>query len=216
MDKLFNKFSANKQEKLLTITMGLDEKDATISEDVINNKNLNCENAVTAYKKASRFILNLAAVYYFEYTVLNGFGDRVANRGYIDSVDTKFQFEWFSLMYQIGVFFSRSSLFIVKRIKFVEIFTLIQIVNFFIWFANVYLGFISSATIAFINFVIVGLMGGASYVGCFYFLLNSDEIEDVSKELCINIASMFNDLGILLASICILIFNNTIMIDVKS
>ncbi len=77
---------------------------------------------------------------------------------------------------------------------------------------NVYLGMISSLWLAFANFIIVGLMGGSSYVGCYYFILNDSNIEDNIKELCVNIASMFNDCGILLASISVLIFNETIMI----
>lgn len=212
VEKLFSHYSTTKTSKNELL---LDEERAeTIgnSDDVVNNKLFNMINAVSAFKKSSRFILNLAAVYYLEYTILTGFGDRVANKEYITTIEVKYQYEIFSLCYQIGVFFSRSSLFLVKKIKYVEIFTFIQLFNFVLWFINVYTGFISSATISFILFFFCGLMGGASYVGCFYFLLNSSVIESDLKELCINVASMFNDLGILLASITVLIFDNTIMI----
>jgi battenin len=217
VEKLFTHYSATKTPKNELL---LDEERAEAignSEDVVNNKSFNMENALSAFKKSSRFIVNLAAVYYLEYTVVTGFGERVANKGYITSIDVKYQYEAFSLCYQIGVFISRSSLCIVKKIKYVEIFTLIQLFNFVLWFINVYTGFISNAEISYILFIFCGLMGGASYVGCYYFLLNSSVIESDIKELCINVASMFNDFGVLLASISVLILDNTIMIiDQKS
>ena len=59
--------------------------------------------------------------------------------------------------------------------------------------------------------VIVGLFGGAAYVGCFYFVLNSEEIDEEIKELCVNIGTIFNDCGIMLASLTVLLLDNTIM-----
>ena len=115
------------------------------------------------------------------------------------------------LCYQIGVVFSRSSLVIVKHISFIETFTIVQLVNFILWFVEVYVGYITNEWICFIHMIIVGLCGGASYVGCFYFILNSKTIEQEIKELCLNIGTIFNDIGILSSSITVLILDNTIM-----
>lgn len=63
----------------------------------------------------------------------------------------------------------------------------------------------------FILMLIVGLMGGSSYVLCFYRLLNNQKIPLKLKELSVNIATMINDTGIFLSSILVLILDNTIM-----
>lgn len=65
--------------------------------------------------------------------------------------------------------------------------------------------------IMFILMLIVGLMGGSSYVLCFYRLLNNQKIPLKLKELSVNIATMINDTGIFLSSILVLILDNTIM-----
>jgi len=59
--------------------------------------------------------------------------------------------------------------------------------------------------------IIVGLMGGSSYVLCFYKILNNKNTPVKMKELSVNIATMMNDTGILLSSICVLIYDNSIM-----
>ena len=63
----------------------------------------------------------------------------------------------------------------------------------------------------FLHMVIVGLMGGSSYVLCFYKILNSKETPMKMKELSVNIATMMNDSGVLSSAIFVLIFDNTIM-----
>lgn len=217
IERFYIKYLSDIKDKLI-ITDLVEKLETPVAEaegNIVNNasrnKNLNWTNGKRAFTKGYRFIINLAAVYFLEYTILSGFAERVAKKGLINNVDKDYIFEYFSLCYQVGVFFSRSSLVVVKHIKFIEIFTILQIVSFVAWFVNVYSGFISIPAIAFINMVIVGLMGGAAYVACFYFILNSHKIEDDMKELCVNIASMFNDFGIFMSSLVILILNLTIM-----
>ncbi len=54
-------------------------------------------------------------------------------------------------------------------------------------------------------------MGGSSYVSCLYFLMNTRTIEPKLRELCLNIGTIFNDLGIVLASVTTLILDKTIL-----
>lgn len=49
--------------------------------------------------------------------------------------------------------------------------------------------------------VFVGLMGGCSYVNCYYLILENDTLDKRVKELATNIASFFVDFGILAASL---------------
>jgi|LauGreDrversion4_2_1035121.scaffolds.fasta_scaffold1178504_1 battenin len=112
--------------------------------------------------------------------------------------------------YQIGVFISRTSLVIVK-IKRIEILTLLQIANFTFLFVECFYQFVTDFYILFGWLIFVGLMGGGSYVNCFYFLLEDKNIETVYRELSVNIATVFNDIGILSSSLTILLFKNTFM-----
>ena len=59
--------------------------------------------------------------------------------------------------------------------------------------------------------IIVGLFGGSAYVGCFYFVLESKDIDSHLKELSINIGTIFNDCGILTSSLVVLLLDNTLM-----
>lgn len=208
--KLYKKHICNKETLIFEEDLIRTSSDTDNTGNVSQNKNLSCKNFGKVFKKGSRFIINLALVYFLEYVILSGFCDRVAKKKYIEEFQ-EYQYEIFSLSYQVGVFISRSSLFIVKHINMVEIFTILQLANFIIWVAQFYTGFIASAWIAIVHLVFIGLMGGSSYVGCFYFLLNSKEIHSNIKELSVNIASIFNDVGIFSASVTILVLDNTIM-----
>lgn len=57
----------------------------------------------------------------------------------------------------------------------------------------------------------VGLMGGASYVNVMYLIINSDIIPKREKELSANIVSIFNDIGVMTASLFSLLCDNVIL-----
>lgn len=59
--------------------------------------------------------------------------------------------------------------------------------------------------------IFVGLMGGASYVNVNYLLLNHESIDKHEKELAMNICSIFNDTGVLLSSLSVLVIDNFII-----
>ena len=182
--------------------------------DVSQNKKMSLENFPLVFKYGKRYILNLLIVYFLEYTICSGLCERANHFGYIDSRGTFFekaQYETFLLCYQIGVVISRSSLFIFKYLKFVELLNLFQIVNFVFWFIEAMKGIISNQWICFVSLILLGLCGGGVYVGCFYFILNDNKIPADYKELCLNICTIFVDFGVLLSSITCIVLDNTIM-----
>lgn len=184
----------------------------TIITNEKDNKDLNWKNFREGFSVGKRYIINLYLVYYLEYVLFTGLGERVSHFGFIeDEMFKDYLYEYFCLCYQIGVLISRSSLFVLKYINAVEIYTILQIVNLIFWIIEIYTKMITTWWILFILQIVVGLFGGASYVGCFYFLLESESIEGQLRELCVNIATMFNDWGILTASLSVLILDNTIM-----
>ena len=87
----------------------------------------------------------------------------------------------------------------------------VQAVNFVFWFIQVLVPFFSSIYIGISLMVFVGFMGGGSYVLCYFYIYESPKITKDLKELCVNIASMFNDMGIFSASIVNLVLSNTLM-----
>ena len=182
--------------------------------DVSLNEQLTWKNFKLGFKYGKRYILNMFFVYFLEYSVCTGFCERANYFKYVDSKGNFYenaQYETFLLFYQIGVVLSRSSLFLFKHLKFVELLNIIQLCNFTFWFLEALIGLISIDWICFITLIFLGLCGGGVYVGCFYFVLNEPNIPPVYKELCMNIATLFNDFGVLLSSLLCVIFDNTFM-----
>ena len=178
-----------------------------------NNKRMTLKNFFIVFKYGKRYILNMFIVYFLEYTVCSGFCERSNYFKYIDSKNMFFekaQYEIFLLFYQLGVFISRSSLFIFKYLNFVELLNIFQLINFIFWLIEATMGIISNQWFCFFTLFLLGLCGGGVYVGCFYFILNDNRIPPEYKELCLNICTIFIDLGVLLSSIICIIFDNYI------
>jgi len=57
--------------------------------------------------------------------------------------------------------------------------------------------------------VFVGLMGGGSYVNVMYQILENPKLAKNERELAIIICGIFNDIGILSASLLSLLLSNT-------
>ena len=182
--------------------------------DVSLNKELTCKNFILGFKYGKRYILNMFIVYFLEYSVCTGFSERENTFERVKKTGAFYddaQYETFLLFYQLGVVLSRSSLFIFKYLKFVELLNIIQFCNFTFWFLEALIGIISAEWFCFITLILLGLCGGGVYVGCFYFILNETKIPPEYKELCLNIATLFNDFGVLFSSILCVIFDNTFM-----
>jgi len=213
-DKELNNYDTFPKEKgSITPIINQSIPDEMTKTDISQNKEFTFENFKKGFKYGKRFILNLGLVYYLEYVIISGLAERVSiEKEYLKkSFFHEYLYETFLLAYQIGVVISRSSLPIVKNIPYVEAFTLCQLMNVILWIVEYYLIYITSEYILFFHLIFIGLNGGSSYVGCFYYIMNSKHILPEYKELCINIGTIFNDIGILSSSITCLILDNTIM-----
>ena len=130
---------------------------------------------------------NLAIVYYFEYVITTGFTQGTTNAIINDHPEKKGSFVFdnaftiFNFCYQIGVFMSRSSLDVIK-INRVWILSLIQFVFFIFWLINSFALFLKSIIALWVLMILVGLMGGASYVNVLYNIRNSDRLDRKEKE----------------------------------
>lgn len=156
------------------------------------------------------YAANMAVVYYFEYVIQVGFFDR-SNPLDENKESSNFlqhnAYVVLSLCYQIGVLISRSSLSVIK-IKRVEIMTVLQMINFFLYLFNSKYRFMH----IYLQMAValwVGLMGGASYVNVTHNILEDKEIAKHQKELAMNICTFANDFMIFFAAITALILTNT-------
>lgn len=112
-------------------------------------------------------------------------------------------------IYQVGVFVSRSSL-ICFRIRRVEVLTLLQSVNFVI-FATIAKAKWLQLEYQFVLMFWIGLMGGCSYVNCFYLLIENKKLPISQKEVAVNLVTSLVEGNILLASILSVVVDSFIL-----
>jgi len=88
--------------------------------------------------------------------------------------------------------------------------TYLQAINFSIFFSIAYWKWLS-IEYQLPLMVWVGLMGGCSYVNCLYVILKSPQLSKSQKEVAINVASFFDDIGILSASFFAIFISNFVI-----
>ena len=184
------------------------------NKNITNNKILNCKNFKEGAVLSKKYIINLALINYLQYTICYCFCERTNKFKFINSKGTIFdsaQYETLLFFYQIGVVISNSSLFLIKHIKNLEIFTYFQLINFFLWYFESLLGYIKNQYICFLHLFFVGFCGGGASIGLLDNMFNSKNIIERFKELCLNICEFFMDWGILLSSLTSIIFDNTFL-----
>ena len=202
--KKYNKMHEEKSQKI--------PKNNNI--DIYNKKILNFNNLKEGFKLSYKYIINLSLINFLQYTICYCFCERTNKYKFINSKGTIFesiQFEALLLFFELGIVTSNSFLFLIKHIKYLEIFTCLQILNFILWFFESLFGFISNQWICYIHLFFVGICGGGGNIGFLYNLFNSKKISQRFQELCLNICEFFMDWGILLSSITSIIFDNTFM-----
>ena len=59
--------------------------------------------------------------------------------------------------------------------------------------------------------VVVGLMGGGSYVNVLHGILQLETLDKTEKEMAVSLSLLFNDTGILFASILSIVLSNSIL-----
>jgi hypothetical protein len=74
--------------------------------------------------------------------------------------------------------------------------------GFFCFFAlNAFWAFCTDLFVLFGIMVFVGLMGGSSYVNVIFQIRQSKKLDATEKELALNMLAVFDDIGILMASL---------------
>lgn len=153
----------------------------------------NCGLLLSSWK----FIFNCSSVYFLEYIIQVAFASSSLKEH--ELLHFPYAFPFFNLMYQIGVFLSRSSL-ILFQFSHVWILTLFQTFLFTFWFVQCFIKIFSFYYLLPIMFC-VGLCGGFSYVNVFHLIMTENTHSQSQKEIVTSWNSFFISIGICLAQV---------------
>ncbi|CAJ0964128.1 unnamed protein product, partial [Mesorhabditis belari] len=151
-------------------------------------------------KPLLKLMIPLSVVYFAEYLINQGLTQLIyfnCSEGFRLSKSS--QYRWYQVLYQVGVFLSRSSVNVVE-LPLLVLFLLpvLQLANALFFFFEARYAFLPHISIAFALILIEGLYGGASYVNTFNWIHKN--IEPNVKEYSLSIASMSDAFGIVLSA----------------
>ncbi|KAK6626469.1 hypothetical protein RUM44_008942 [Polyplax serrata] len=142
------------------------------------------------------YMIPVGLVYYFEYLINSGLFDKLNFQN--SSMTKESQFRWFNVMYQVGVFVSRSSVTWVHFEK-IWIMAVLQGINFVVFLLEAIYGFIPNVWFMFALTFWEGLLGGAAYVNTFYNM--SYKIDKEQRLFALSIGSIADTVGIVLSGV---------------
>ncbi|EGD82751.1 hypothetical protein PTSG_03402 [Salpingoeca rosetta] len=148
------------------------------------------------------FMLPLFVVYWSEYMINQGIFENMLWPH--QHISTDAQYRLYQLLYQIGVFLSRSSL-AIFALSSVWIPAVVQMANFAVLFVEARVHFFPGIWLTCIWIIFEGLLGGLVYVNAF--ALISKRTKPEHREFSMSIASVADSCGIALAGACSLAIN---------
>lgn len=150
----------------------------------------------TVFKGLLRYITPLVLVYFAEYFINQGLFELLYFRN--TSLSHSEQYRWYQMLYQAGVFVSRSSL-QCCRIRFIWVLALLQCLNLAFLLADVCLSFLPSIYLVFTIILYEGFLGGAAYVNTFHNI--ALETSDKHREFAMEAACISDTLGISMSGV---------------
>ncbi|VDK87641.1 unnamed protein product [Litomosoides sigmodontis] len=146
-----------------------------------------------------KYMFPLALVYFAEYFINQGLLELLVfncARGF--GISQHGQYRWYQVLYQLGVFISRSSIeFIQLRSSLIPLIPILQVVNAVFLFSDALRSFIPHIIIVFIIVFYEGFLGGVAYVNIFHSLHKSIPVE--GREFSLGFVSMSDSFGIMCA-----------------
>uniref|UniRef100_A0A8C4M8C7 Battenin n=1 Tax=Equus asinus asinus TaxID=83772 RepID=A0A8C4M8C7_EQUAS len=158
--------------------------------------NLSLQERWTVFKGLLWHIIPLVVVYFAEYFINQGLFELLFFRN--TSLSHAQQYRWYQMLYQAGVFASRSSL-RCCRIRFTWALALLQCLNLAFLLVDVWFSFLPSIYLVFLIILYEGLLGGAAYVNTFHNI--ALETSDEHREFAMAAACISDTLGISLSGL---------------
>uniref|UniRef100_A0A8R1HQN7 Battenin n=1 Tax=Caenorhabditis japonica TaxID=281687 RepID=A0A8R1HQN7_CAEJA len=137
----------------------------------------------------------LATVYTAEYMINQGLTELIVfNCSQGLSLSLSSQYRWYQVLYQLGVFISRSSVkFFEMPLWLIWCLPVLQCVNMIFFFFEAVYWFTPTIIIIFVLIVFEGLLGGSAYVNTYNKI--HKKVEPDVREFSLSAASMGNSLG---------------------
>lgn len=182
-------------------------KDIEKGEEVNNEEEkvpfCSCAN----WYKSLRFIINNLAMFCFQYVSLVCLSDCSMTK--TQKIEEPFIYGYFSFAYQVGGLIGRSikKWFLIRKL---EITTAITGCLFLFMFINTFLIFIPPIYML-IPLFVIGFFGAISYMSVFAVIMELPDTTQKEREIITNYASVFIGGSIQVASLLILLFQNTFL-----
>lgn len=167
------------------------------------SSDLSAEEKWAVFKGLLHYIAPLVLVYFAEYFINQGLFELLYFRN--TSLNHAQQYRWYQMLYQAGVFASRSSL-RCCRIRLTWILALLQCLNLVFLLTDVLLNFLPSIYLVFLIILYEGLLGGAAYVNTFHNI--ALETSHKHLEFAMTAACVSDTLGISLSGLVALPVHN--------
>ncbi|KAL3289973.1 hypothetical protein HHI36_023355 [Cryptolaemus montrouzieri] len=162
-------------------------------------------NKIKKIPSLMKYMIPLGTVYLFEYFINQGTFELIKIKN--DFVDTKDQYHWLQVDYQVGVFLSRSSVNLF-HVRHIWIFSVLQFFNVILFTTEAMYYYIPHFWIMLVLTLWEGLLGGAAYVNTFYRV--SSETKEEDKQFSLAATSFSDSIGITLAGIVAILVHNKI------
>uniref|UniRef100_A0A914D4Z6 F-box domain-containing protein n=1 Tax=Acrobeloides nanus TaxID=290746 RepID=A0A914D4Z6_9BILA len=183
----------------LTISGSLSNEKLSSSKSPPALKNLTFVEKLKLVRPLLKYMIPLGLVYVGEYLINQGLTQFLifnCSNGF--SLSRSSQYRWYQVLYQVGVFVSRSSISVIKLPRIVlYLLPVLQIANAILFFFNAIYMFIPHIWIVLILIFYEGLLGGASYVNTFSRI--HEEADPEVREYCMAFAGFADASGIVLA-----------------
>ncbi|XP_038069180.1 battenin-like isoform X1 [Patiria miniata] len=184
-------------------TEGVDDLDQDIK--MAAKEHLMLKERIYHIKHLLKYMIPLMLVYFAEYFINQGLLELIYFQGVW--LDHQGQYRWFQVLYQLGVFISRSSVNFVK-FKRLWIFSLLQWGVLVLMFTVAYYAYMPSIAIVFAIILFEGLLGGAAYVNTFYQIRENESPK--YKEFAMGTTTVAESMGTSLAGAVALPVHNAL------
>ncbi|XP_078008670.1 battenin isoform X3 [Phascolarctos cinereus] len=158
------------------------------------NQSLSFSDRWNVFKGLLKYIVPLTLVYFAEYFINQGLFELLFFRN--TSLNHAQQYRWYQMLYQVGVFVSRSSL-RCCHFRYIWLLAVLQFLNLGFLMAEVWFNFLPSIYLVFLIILYEGFLGGAAYVNTFHRV--AVETQDEHREFAMATACIADTLGISLS-----------------
>uniref|UniRef100_A0A7I5E764 Battenin n=1 Tax=Haemonchus contortus TaxID=6289 RepID=A0A7I5E764_HAECO len=161
-------------------------------------------------KSLLKYMVPMFLVYVAEYLINQGLLELTifdCSHGYGTSPAS--QYRWYQVMYQTGVFISRSSLKLIQfNMTLIALMPLLQLLNTIFLTFNAIYAFVPSFGMVCVMILYEGLIGGGSYVNTFHHIHR--KVDPSIREFALSTVSLADTLGILVAALSAIPLHNAI------